>query len=117
MGTVLLVCTTCRAGQPVPEGEACAGTQLHDALLPHLPEGVTLRGVECLSACDNGCAIALSQPGGWTYVYGRMALEDVQEIARGAELYAATADGLVPWRERPAIFRKQSLARIPPMES
>lgn len=117
MGTVLYVCTTCRAGQPLPEGEACPGSRLHEALAPHVPEGVTLRGVECLSACDNGCAIALSKPGGWTYVYGRMTLDDVPEIARGAGLFAATADGIVPWRERPVIFRKQSLARIPPMES
>lgn len=117
MGAVLLVCTTCRAGQPVPEGEPCPGARLHEALAPQLPEGVTLRGVECLSACDNGCAVALSKPGGWTYVYGRMTLDDVPEIARGAALYAATTDGIVPWRERPVIFRKKSLARIPPMET
>ena len=117
MGTVLYVCTTCRAGQPVLEGEVCPGARLHAGLLPLVPEGVTLRAVECLSACDNGCAVALSQPGCWTYVYGRMTLDDAPEIARGAGLYAATADGIVPWRERPVIFRKQSLARIPPMES
>ena len=29
--------------------------------------------------------------------------------------YAEAPDGIVPWRERPTIFRKQSLARIPPM--
>jgi predicted metal-binding protein len=26
-------------------------------------------------------------------------------------------DGIVPWRDRPTIFRKQSIARIPPMET
>jgi len=41
----------------------------------------------------------------------------VEDILSGAAAYAATADGLVAWRERPQIFRKQSLARIPPMES
>ena len=59
----------------------------------------------------------LRQPGGWTYVYGRMTLDDAPEIARGAALYATTTDGIVPWRDRPVIFRKQSLARIPPMET
>jgi predicted metal-binding protein len=34
---------------------------------------------------------------------------------QGAAAYAATADGIVPWRERIAIFRKRSLARIPPI--
>lgn len=118
MATVLYVCTTCRAGQPVAEGEACAGKNLHEALARSaLPRGVVLRPVECLSACDHGCAVALSKPGAWSYVYGRMAVEDVPEILRGAELFAGSADGIVPWRERPAIFRKQSLARIPPMEA
>ena len=41
--------------------------------------------------------------------------DDAAEILRGAGLYAATDDGLVPWRDRPVIFRKQSLARIPPI--
>lgn len=117
MTAVLHVCTTCRAGQPVTEGEACAGRRLHDALVAEgAPAGVTIRAAECLSACDHGCNIALSQPGAWSYVYGRLTLDDIPEILRGAGLYAGTSDGIVPWRERPVIFRKQSLARIPPME-
>ena len=43
---------------------------------------------------------------------GYIALRDV--IA-GASAYAAAPDGVVPWRSRPEIFRKQSLARIPPI--
>ena len=118
MAAVLHVCITCRAGQPVAEGEACPGRRLHDLLLAaDAPEGVSIRAVECLSACDHGCSVALSKPGGWSYVYGRMTEADAAEILRGAGLYAATTDGLVPWRDRPAIFRKQSLARIPPMEN
>ena len=78
---------------------------------------VIVRAVECLSACDNGCAVALSRPGAWSYVYGRMSEGDVAEILRGAALYAASENGVVPWRDRPAIFRKQSLARLPPLES
>ncbi|MBD3765625.1 MAG: DUF1636 domain-containing protein [Rhodobacterales bacterium] len=118
MRAVLHVCTTCRAGKPVIDGESCPGRALHDALAASdLPDGVVLRPVECLSACDHGCAVALSKPGGWSYVYGRMTTEDAAEILRGAGLYAASADGIVPWRDRPAIFRKRSLARIPPLEA
>ena len=39
MTTVLHVCTTCRAGQPVTEGEACAGQRLHDR--GHLHPGLS----------------------------------------------------------------------------
>jgi predicted metal-binding protein len=117
MSAVLHVCMTCRAGKPVPENEVCPGTRLYHALgAEAVPPGVAIRPVECLSACDHGCSIALTKAGGWSYVYGRMTEDDAAEILRGAALYAGSADGLVPWRDRPVIFRKQSLARIPPME-
>jgi len=61
--------------------------------------------------------VALSAPGRWSYVYGRLNPEtDAPEILAGAAAYARAPDGIVPWRERPVLFRKQSLARIPPLE-
>jgi predicted metal-binding protein len=42
---------------------------------------------------------------------------NARDILAGAAAYAASPDGLVPWRSRPEIFRKQSLARIPPIAS
>ncbi|MFV0491375.1 MAG: DUF1636 family protein [Pseudorhodobacter sp.] len=116
MAVTLLVCSTCRAGKPVPEGEAPPGERLARALCAApTPAGVTIRRVECLSACDHGCTVALSAPGRWSYVYGRMKEADAAEILSGAAAYADAPDGLVPWRARPMIFRKQSLARIPPI--
>lgn len=117
MGTRLHICTTCKAGQPVLEGEPCTGAALHEAISAQpAPEGVTVIPVECLSACNWGASIALSKPGAWGYVYGRMRVEHAADILAGAAAYAAAPEGLVPWRSRPVIFRKQSIARIPPME-
>lgn len=116
MGTTLFVCTTCKAGEPVPEGATPPGAQLHAALTAEPPpEGVRIVGVECLSACNTGCAVSLTKPGAWSYVYGRLTLDDVPAILEGAGKYAATTDGIVPWRDRPTVFRKQSIARIPPL--
>ncbi len=100
------------------EGAVCTGAQLYAAItaLP-APEGVEVVQVDCLSACNTGAAVALSAPGRWSYVYGRMTAENAADILLGAEAYARAPDGLVPWRERPVIFRKQSLARIPPLEA
>ena len=114
----LHVCITCRRGLPDAGYGPRPGAALHAALTEaEAPEGVRVVPVECLSACDNGCNIALTAPGRWSYVYGHMDPEtDVADILAGAAAYAKAPDGLVPWRERPAIFRKQSLARIPPME-
>lgn len=120
MAVTLLICSTCRAGEAVADGAPVPGERLARALEQALertgaPEGVSLRRVECLSACSQGCSVALTAPGRWSYVYGRLTDADVPDILAGAAAYAAAPDGLVPWRDRPAVFRKQSLARIPPI--
>ncbi len=113
----LLVCTTCKKGQPVEEGETCLGAQLYQAIeASDLPEGVTLKPVECFSNCDEGCSVAMR--GGaarWSYVYGRLDPSFVGIVLEGVARYRATDDGLVPWRERPEHFRKNCIARIPPL--
>ncbi|NVO23188.1 DUF1636 domain-containing protein [Donghicola sp. C2-DW-16] len=117
----LTVCTTCRrigGGEPVPD-EPRPGERMLQALgAVELPENVQLRPVECLSACSRGCSIALTGgPSRWTYVYGDLDPEThIEEILQGVSAYAQTTDGIVPWRERPQVFRKQSIARIPPQE-
>lgn len=115
---VLTVCTTCRRADVDPEAPRPGAVMLHALREVNLPDGVTLRGVECLSACTRGCAMVLS--GGkdrWTYVYGDMSPDEhVEEILAGVAAYAQTTDGLVPWRERPQSFRKQTIARIPPLK-
>ncbi|MDE4139894.1 MULTISPECIES: DUF1636 domain-containing protein [Rhodobacterales] len=112
----LTICTTCKREGVDPEATR-PGTLLLRALrAADLPDGVSVRGVECLSACKRGCSMVLS--GGterWSYIYGDLdPNQHVDDILQGAAAYAATADGLVPWRARPQVFRKQSIARIPP---
>ena len=115
MAATLHVCITCKTGEPVPEGAAAPGALLHAALIAGgVPDGVRIVPVECLSACSQGCSVALSGAGKWSYVYGRLTQADAADVLAGAGAYAQSVDGIVPWRERPVIFRKQSLARIPP---
>jgi predicted metal-binding protein len=116
MTVTLYVCITCRAGHTLGEGETTPGARLHAAILDvGVPEGVNVVSVECLSACSQGCSVALSAPGRWSYVYGRLSEVNANDVIAGASAYAAAPDGIVPWRIRPEIFRKQSLARIPPI--
>ena len=116
MTVTLHVCITCRADQTVKEGETTPGARLHAAILGvGAPEGVQVVAVECLSACSQGCSVALSAPGRWSYVYGRLSDANARDVIAGAAAYAAAPDGIVPWRRRPEVFRKQSLARIPPI--
>ncbi|MEP3330900.1 DUF1636 domain-containing protein [Sedimentitalea sp.] len=114
----LLVCTTCRKGMPTDTEGPRPGAKLYDALAAgDVPSGVTLRPVECLSNCDSGCSIVLRGGAGrWTYVYGNFdEISDADMILDVAFRYHATPDGLIPWRERPVHFRKNCIARIPPI--
>jgi predicted metal-binding protein len=114
----LLVCTSCRRGLEAPDGDERPGSALCRRLAGDAPEGVTVTGVECLSNCSHGCTIALRGPGRWTYIYGRIdETADLDPIREGVARYRDTADGLVPWRERPEHFRKNCIARIPPLET
>ena len=116
MTVTLHVCITCRAGQTPQDGETTPGARLHAAILDAgVPEGVSVVPIECLSACNQGCSVALSAPGRWSYVYGRLSDINAYDVVAGAAAYATAPDGIVPWRQRPEIFRKQSLARIPPI--
>lgn len=115
-GVELLVCIKCRREEEVPEGEDRPGAILYERLMETGIENVTISPVECLSNCKQGCTIALRGDGRWTYVYGRFDPEtDAATVKDGVEKYAATSDGLVPWRERPEHFRKNCIARIPPL--
>ncbi|MCF6234689.1 MAG: DUF1636 domain-containing protein, partial [Rhodobacteraceae bacterium] len=82
-------------------------------------EGVNLRAVECLSNCDHGCSLVLrGGEGRWTYVYGNFDEgKDAEIILEVAARYRDTADGVIPWRERPVHFRKNCITRIPPIST
>lgn len=116
--SVLFVCTTCRSQTDKSDTMPRPGARLLERLqAEETPPGLEIRGVECLSACNNGCSIALSAPGKWHYVYGLMEPElHAADILDGAAKYAESEEGIVPWRERPQIFRKQVISRIPPMK-
>ncbi|WP_424931066.1 DUF1636 family protein [Amaricoccus macauensis] len=113
----LLVCIKCRRGVEAPEDDRRPGARLYDNLTTReLPEGVTVTPVECLQNCDDGCTVALRGPGRWTYIYGRLHEDaDVETLVGGAELYRGTTDGLIPWRQRPEHFKRNCIARVPPL--
>ncbi|MBM3611366.1 MAG: DUF1636 domain-containing protein [Alphaproteobacteria bacterium] len=112
----LLVCTRCRLEGEASEGETRSGALLFAELADLGVEGVRVTPVECLSNCSRGCTIALRGPDRWTYVFGGLRPGEARAIlTEGAGKYRAAPDGLVPWRERPEHFRKNCIARIPPL--
>lgn len=116
----LLVCVKCRRGTEVTGDGERPGQRLFDRVAAQdLPNGVTLTAVECLQNCDAGCTVAYR--GGdarWTYVYGNLHEDtDSALLIEGASLYHAAQDGLIPWRTRPEHFKRNCIARIPPLKA
>ena len=113
----LVVCTTCRSPGTDPQSTAVAvrdGQRLSDALEA---AGISHRKQECLSACSRGRAVVLRGAGRWTYVQGGLSPDhNLGDLITMYRAYGATDDGIVPWRERPEIIRKNTIARIPPIE-
>lgn len=111
----ILVCVKCRRGLDLPGEARRPGQVLADGIAAELPEGVRLTEVECFANCERGCTVALRGPGRWTFVYGNLTEADAPLVAEGAARYAAAPDGLVPWRERSQHFKRNCIARIPPL--
>ena len=116
----LLVCIKCKRGTEVTEDGERPGTALYESLAKRaLPDGVRLTPVECLQNCDSGCSVAMR--GGdtrWTYVYGNLHEgSDADLLIEGAALYRDTEDGLIPWRQRPEHFKRNCIARVPPLRT
>lgn len=110
----LLVCVTCKSDEG-PMGPALFAAL--EARLAADPD-IALRPVECLSVCKRPCTVALAATGKWTYVIGDLTRElNLEDIVAAARNYAASADGVVPWRERPLAFRRGVVSRTPPLPS
>jgi predicted metal-binding protein len=118
--TSIHICITCRkADDPQDIGER-PGARLYRALreaAARREAPVELIAVECLSVCKRPCTIGFSGAGKWTYIYGDFAPDEAsaEAILDAAALYAATPDGLIPWRQRPDALKKGVVARIPPL--
>jgi predicted metal-binding protein len=118
----IYLCVTCRRKTGHVEGAFDLPGRI---LADRLAQTITSRSgnctidvvpIECLAVCKRPSTLALAAEGKWTYLVGDLDPEThVEEIVAAAELYGASADGIVPWKERPPTFRKGVIARTPPL--
>ncbi|MGO4667373.1 DUF1636 family protein [Bosea sp. 2YAB26] len=116
----IFVCVACRrARADLPEGYDQPGLGFAEALRERIArDGGTLpvEPVDCLAVCNRPCTVALAADGKWTYLIGDLDADThIAEIVDAAASFAASANGIVPWKERPASFRKGVVARVPPL--
>ena len=111
----IFVCVSCKAGD---DPDAKPGARLVEALRARLPENAeaAIEPVECLAVCKRPATLAFAAPGKWTYVIGDLdAVAHVDDVITAAASYAASENGIVPWKERPSCFRKGVITRLPPL--
>ena len=79
------------------------------------PLGCASFGADCLSNFKNGCTIVLQAAARWTYIYGNInPVSDFEQLCEGIAGYSESEDGIVPWKQRVALFSENRIARIPP---
>jgi predicted metal-binding protein len=113
----ILVCITCRrAGDPEDAPPPGAALAVATAVAAE-GTGVSVRRVRCLANCKRGLSAAVRRGNSWTYVFGDLDAEtDAEALVTGAQLLAHAADGLMPWRGRPAVLKRGLIARVPPLD-
>jgi predicted metal-binding protein len=111
---IIYVCVTCTpVGEPdsamrpgailaAATAQAAAGTE------------VQVRPMRCLANCSRGPSAAMRSNGSWTYVFGGLDVTCAEALVEGARMLARAADGILPWRGRPALLKRGLIARVPP---
>jgi predicted metal-binding protein len=111
----IFVCVSCTVqGAPADR----PGQALYDAVASALGSepGCKVKPVDCLAVCKRPCTVALAADDKWTYIVGDLSPDaNAQDVIAAAKSYGASANGIIPWRERPQSFRKGVIARVPPL--
>lgn len=121
--TTLSVCVRCRDGREEAFGGRRGGARLAGAIAAvwradaAAQAHLALRGVRCMSQCKRPCAIALSAPGCFSYLFGDLDPEiGARDAIDCALLHARSAHGLVARDFRPRVLQNGVLGRIPPLD-
>jgi len=116
---VVYVCVTCRgpSGEDTPSAEARPGMRLAEAT-ERAAAGteIVVRRLRCFANCSRGPSAAMRCNGSWTYVFGGLEENCAGALIDGARLLAAAADGILPWRGRPEVLKRNLIARVPPLD-
>ncbi len=83
---------------------------------PDLAGTVRLRRQRCLMSCRRACSVAVRAPERMSYVLGDFPPDEasVETLVAYLRAYAATPDGLVPFKQWPQGVKGRFVSRMPP---
>jgi predicted metal-binding protein len=113
----IFICVSCRRDADANERPGVDLLQsLRDQLSAQNEKAIAVEPVECLAVCKRPCTIALVGDGKWTYVIGGLDQDaDAEGVIAAARSFAASDNGIVPWKDRPDCFKKGVVSRTPPL--
>lgn len=125
---IMYVCTSCASAHRTKQAiRVSGGERLLDQLRflhrSSLQAEFSIQPIECLSACEQPCVIALSAAGKHTYLFGRLPVEEERleltaaTVLEFAKQYHAKSDGSISYLKCPELLKKRVLAKIPPLPS
>jgi predicted metal-binding protein len=110
----IVVCESCRDESGSDAYPRAGGSLAEDTRRAAAGTDVRVATISCLGNCKRRLSAAMIMPGAWSYVFGDLAIDSGADLVAGAELFAGSTDGLIPWRGRPESLKRGLIARIPP---
>ncbi len=118
---ILHICITCRA-KGHDDAQPRAGKLFYDAISAKfldsdIADNATIMPVKCLVQCDNICAASLSHQDKFNYLLSGLNPDTHQDdLLNFFEKYCHSADGIVPFAERPKSIKSAIKGRIAPAQ-
>lgn len=117
--TTITICTTCRVDKanddPVRDGTRLLNRLDKEIRSRGLDHAISVRGIQCMSACAQACAAQVSGADRFTYVLADLDPQTAAEhLIEMALTHAETDKGLVVKSKRPEAIKEAVIARVPP---
>ncbi|MFN0003814.1 MAG: DUF1636 family protein [Burkholderiaceae bacterium] len=117
MTTEILVCVTC---QPldISRDAPRLGRQFYKNLNDQVfieDLAFLVRPIECMGGCSHACTVAFQANNKQRYFFGNLSgdVDCVSQTLSCAKLYGQSTDGVMAWRDRPPLFQKGLIAKLP----
>lgn len=109
----IVVCSSCRKEHDPKTTPRPGASLVEDARAAAHGSDVRVLSVACLGNCNRGLSAAMLKPGAWSYVFGGLETTSGADLVAGAQLFAASQDGFMPFRDRPQSLKSGLVARVP----
>jgi predicted metal-binding protein len=120
--TTLFVCSLCRFSPAEASRDGLSGGQYlinqlqADLKSRNLQSTVHLEPLRCMAGCSQPCNVSLAAPGKLTFILSRVSpTTGAAALAEFCQQYTNSADGRVPYRERPPSVRETTAFVLPPL--